>query len=267
MQALLGCVVYEDAQLLRKQDVGYVGKLFQDLMVMLGTIVVTGYLYYVIPKGFFPEQDTGMILGIGEAAQDISYPAMAERMQAVVNVLLKDPDVASVGSNVGPGGPTATLNQGRMFIALKPRDQRRANAMEIIKRLQPQLAKIEGITLYMQPAQDITIGGRLNKTQYQYTLNDADSNELNHWAAIFLAKLKTLPQITDVATDQENFGPLLDVTVNREVASSSAFCLRRSTTFSTMPSASASSRPSTPRSTNITSCSRSIHASNIVRTP
>src|SRR5277367_6383036 len=164
---------------------------FITLMVMLGTIVVTGYLYYVIPKGFFPEQDTGMILGIGETAQDISFPAMAQRMQAAVDVLLKDPDVASVGSNVGPGGPTATLNQGRFFIALKPRDQRRANAMEIISRLQPQLAKIEGITLYMQPAQDITIGGRLNKTQYQYTLNDADSNELNHWAAIFLAKLKT----------------------------------------------------------------------------
>jgi HAE1 family hydrophobic/amphiphilic exporter-1 len=193
---------------------------FVTLMVMLGTIVVTGYLYYVIPKGFFPEQDTGMILGIGEAAQDISFPAMAQRMQAAVNVLLKDPDIASVGSNVGPGGPTATLNQGRLFIALKPRDQRSASAAQIIDRLRPQLAKIEGIALYMQPAQDITIGGRLNKTQYQYTLTDADANELNHWAGIFLAKLKTLPQITDVATDQENGGPLLDVTVNREVASS-----------------------------------------------
>jgi HAE1 family hydrophobic/amphiphilic exporter-1 len=189
-------------------------------MVMLGTIVVTGYLYYVIPKGFFPEQDTGMILGIGEAAQDISYPAMADRMQAAVNVLLKDPDITSVGSNVGPGGPTATLNQGRLFIALKPRDERRASASEIIDRLRPQLAKVEGIALFLQPAQDITIGGRLNKTQYQYTLADADSNELNHWAGIFLDKLKTLPQITDVATDQENSGPLLDVTVNREVASS-----------------------------------------------
>jgi len=135
-------------------------------------------------------------------------------------VVLRDPDVASVGSNIGPGGPTSTLNQGRMFIALKPRDQRKADAMQIIKRLAPQLAKVEGIKLYMQPAQDITIGGRLNKTQYQYTLTDADSNQLDHWAAIFLAKLKTLPQITDVATDQENAGPLLDVTVNREVASS-----------------------------------------------
>ena len=193
---------------------------FVTLMVMLGTIVVTGYLYVVIPKGFFPEQDTGMILGIGEAAQDISFPAMAQRMQAAVDVLLRDPDIASVGSNVGPGGPTTTLNQGRLFIALKPRDQRRASASQIIDRLRPQLAKIEGIRLYMQPAQDITIGSRLNKTQYQYTLTDADSNELNHWAGIFLAKLKTLPQVTDVATDQENAGPMLDVTVNREVASS-----------------------------------------------
>jgi HAE1 family hydrophobic/amphiphilic exporter-1 len=107
-----------------------------------------------------------------------------------------------------------------MFIALKPRDQRSASASEIIDRLRPQLAKVEGIALFLQPAQDITIGGRLNKTQYQYTLNDADSNELNHWAGIFLDKLRTLPQITDVATDQENSGPLLDVTVNREVASS-----------------------------------------------
>jgi hydrophobe/amphiphile efflux-1 (HAE1) family protein len=193
---------------------------FATLMVMLGTIVVTGYLYVVIPKGFFPEQDTGMILGLTEAAQDISFPAMAQRQQAVTDVVLRDPDVASVGSNIGPGGPTSTLNQGRMFIALKPRDQRKADAMQIIKRLAPQLAKVEGIKLYMQPAQDITIGGRLNKTQYQYTLTDADSNQLDHWAAIFLAKLKTLPQITDVATDQENAGPLLDVTVNREVASS-----------------------------------------------
>ena len=147
---------------------------FVTLMVMLGTIVVTGYLYVVIPKGFFPEQDTGMILGIGEAAQDISFPAMAQRMQAAVDVLLRDPDIASVGSNVGPGGPTTTLNQGRLFIALKPRDQRRASASQIIDRLRPQLAKIEGIRLYMQPAQDITIGSRLNKTQYQYTLTDAD---------------------------------------------------------------------------------------------
>ena len=193
---------------------------FVTLMVMLGTIVVTGYLYVVIPKGFFPEQDTGMILGIGEAAQDISFPAMAQRMQAAVDVLLRDPDIASVGSNVGPGGPTTTLNQGRLFIALKPRDQRRASASQIIDRLRPQLAKIEGIRLYMQPAQDITIGSRLNKTQYQYTLTDADSERAQSLGRNSWQSSKTLPQVTDVATDQENAGPMLDVTVNREVASS-----------------------------------------------
>jgi HAE1 family hydrophobic/amphiphilic exporter-1 len=193
---------------------------FPTLLVMLGTIGVTGYLYVVIPKGFFPQQDTGMIVGIAEAAQDISYPAMADRMQAAVKVLLKDPAIASVGSSIGPGGSTVTLNQGRLFIALKPRDQRDASADQVINRLQGPLSKIEGITLYMQAAQDITVGARLAKTQYQYTLTDADSNELNHWAAIFLEKLRALPQITDVASDQENAGPRLNVTVNREVASS-----------------------------------------------
>jgi hydrophobe/amphiphile efflux-1 (HAE1) family protein len=193
---------------------------FVTLMVMLGTIAVTGYLYYVIPKSFFPQQDTGMIQGIAEAAEDISYSAMVQRMEAAVNVLLKDPAVAAVGSNIGPGGSTVTLNQGRVFIALKPRGERDVSADQIINRLGRQLAKIQGITLYMQAAQDITVGARLSKTQYQYTLADADSNELNHWTALFLDKFKALPQLSDVATDQENAGPLLNVAVNREVASS-----------------------------------------------
>jgi multidrug efflux pump len=192
---------------------------FVTLLVMLGTIGFTGYLYVVIPKGFFPQQDTGMILGIAEAAQDVSYTAMAQRMQAVVDTVLKDPAVATVGANIGAGGATVTLNQGRMFIALKPHDER-VSADQVIRRLQTQLAKIEGMTLYMQAAQDITVGARLSKTQYQYTLTDADSNELNHWAAIFLDKLKSIPGITSVATDQENAGPMLNATVNRDVASS-----------------------------------------------
>jgi hydrophobe/amphiphile efflux-1 (HAE1) family protein len=192
---------------------------FVTLLVMLGTIGFTGYLYVVIPKGFFPQQDTGMIVGIAEAAQDVSYTAMAQRMQAVVDTVLKDPAVDSVGANIGAGGATVTLNQGRMFIALKPHDER-PSADQVIRRLQPQLAKIEGITLYMQAAQDITVGARLSKTQYQYTLTDADQNELNHWAAIFLDKLKSIPGITSVATDQENAGPMLNATVNRDVASS-----------------------------------------------
>jgi hydrophobe/amphiphile efflux-1 (HAE1) family protein len=193
---------------------------FTTLMVMLGTIVVTGYLYVVIPKGFFPQQDTGLIIGLSEAAQDISYQAMAQRQQAVIDAVLEDPAVASVGSAIGAGGGTTTINNGRVFIALKPHDQRDASADQVIRRLQARLSRVQGITLYMQAAQDITIGGRLSKTQYQYTLADADPGELNHWAPLFLDKIKALPGITDVTTDQMSTGPLLDITVNREVASS-----------------------------------------------
>ncbi len=193
---------------------------FVTLMVMICTILLTGYLYTVIPKGFFPQEDTGQIVGITEASQDISFPAMAQRQQALVDTLLKDPAIDSVASYIGPGGPTATLNQGRIFIMLKPKPQRKASADEIINRLRPELARIQGITLYMQAAQDITIGARLSKTQYQYTLTDADSNELTHWSAIFLDKITSLPFVTDVASDQANAGPRLEVTVNREMASS-----------------------------------------------
>src|SRR5499427_1641760 len=193
---------------------------FVTLMVMLGTIVLTGYLYYVIPKGFFPQQDTGLIIGFSEAAQDISYQAMAQRQVAAVSVILQDPAVETVGHNIGPGGPTAAANQGRLFIALKPRDQRDVSADQVIARLDEKLARIEGIGVFMQPAQDITIGGRLNKTQYQYTLTDADANELQYWADRFVQKFKTLPGVTDVATDQESAGLMLNVTVKRDVASS-----------------------------------------------
>ena len=193
---------------------------FATLMVMFGTIALTGYLYVIIPKGFFPQQDTGMIVGIAEAAQDISFPAMVQRIEAVIAVVKKDPAVDSVGANIGAGGATATLNQGRMFIALKPHEQRDVSADQVIRRLQTKLAGVQGITLYMQASQDITVGARLSKTQYQYTLTDADSNELNHWSAIFLDKLKSIPGIIGVTSDQENAGPRLNVTANREVASS-----------------------------------------------
>jgi hydrophobe/amphiphile efflux-1 (HAE1) family protein len=193
---------------------------FITLMVMLGTVALTGYLYTVIPKGFFPQQDTGLILGFSEAAQDISYQAMAERQQALVDAVLEDPAVASVGTGIGAGGGNYTTNTGRMFIALKPKSERDASADQVILRLQARLAKIQGITLYMQAAQDITIGGRLNKTQYQYTLADSDPGELSHWAPLFLEKIRALPGITGVTTDQLNAGPLLDITINREVASS-----------------------------------------------
>jgi len=192
---------------------------FITLMVMIGTIVVTGYLYVIIPKGFFPQQDTGLILGQSEAAQDISFQAMAERQQAMLDAVVRDPAVASVGSAVGAGGGTYTVNDGRVFIQLKPADQRDP-IDRVIARLRTNLAKIQGITLYMQPAQDITVGARLNKTQFQYTMNDADQGELSHWAGLFLDKIKTLPTVADVTTDQLNAGPLLDITIKREVASS-----------------------------------------------
>jgi HAE1 family hydrophobic/amphiphilic exporter-1 len=144
---------------------------------------------------------------------------MAERQQAMLNAIVRDPAVASIGAAVGAGGGNTTVNNGRVYIALKPQNQR--DSMDkVLARLRTNLAKIQGITLYMQAAQDITIGGRLSKTQYQYTLADADPGELNHWAALFLDKIKAIPGIADVTTDQLNAGPMLDITIKREVASS-----------------------------------------------
>src|SRR5713101_5224569 len=191
---------------------------FITLMTMFGTIALTGYLFVVIPKGFFPQQDTGLIIGLSEAAQDISFQAMAERQQALLDAVMRDPAVASTGSAVGAGGGNTTVNNGRVYIALKPQNQR-GPVDQVIARLRTNLAKIQGITLYMQAAQDITIGGRLSKTQYQYTLGDADPGELGHWAALFLDRIKAVPGITDITTDQLNAGPMLDITIKREVAS------------------------------------------------
>ena len=193
---------------------------FLTLIVMLGSIVLTAYLYMIIPKGFFPQQDTGLIIGLAEASQDISYASMVQRMESAVDTVMKDPAVESVASAIGSGGSTVSLNQGRVFIALKPKAERDMTADQVIARLQTQLAQIPGITLYMQAAQDIAIGGRVAKTQYQYTLVDADANELNHWSAIFLDKFRQMPEIKDVASDQENAGPRLTLQVNRDTASS-----------------------------------------------
>src|ERR1700720_659223 len=192
---------------------------FTALMVMFGTIALTGYLYVVIPKGFFPQQDTGLIIGQSEAAQDISYQAMAERQQAMIDAIVRDPAVDTVGTATGAGGGLYTLNDGRVFIQLKPKAQR-GPIDQVMARLRTTLAKIQGITLYMQAAQDITIGARLNKTQFQYTLNDSDPGELSHWTDLFYAKIKALHSVVDVATDQLNAGPMLDITIKREVASS-----------------------------------------------
>ncbi len=189
------------------------------LLVMILTICATVALFVVIPKGFFPQQDTGMIVGIAEGAQDISPQAMRNRQLAVLDVVVKDPAVASAIAYIGPGGATVTENDGRMFITLKPHSQRSATADQVITRLNRALQPVQGITLYMQAAQDINVGARLSKTQYQYTLVDVDSDELNHWAPILLRKLQQLPQLTDVASDQQSDGRTLTIDVDRQVAS------------------------------------------------
>ncbi|MBV8589404.1 MAG: efflux RND transporter permease subunit, partial [Acetobacteraceae bacterium] len=188
------------------------------LAVMILTICLTGILFVTIPKGFFPQQDTGMIVGISEGAQDISPEAMMDRQEAVLAIVSKDPAVSSATAYIGPGGSTVTENDGRVFITLKPHEQRRATADQVIARLNRALQPIQGITLYMQAAQDINVGARLSKTQYQFTLVDVDSEELNHWAPIVLEKLRELPDLTDVASDQQSAGRTLKIEVNRQAA-------------------------------------------------
>jgi multidrug efflux pump subunit AcrB len=189
------------------------------LTTMILTVGATVALYVVIPKGFFPQQDTGMIVGISEGAQDISPQGMKDRQEAVLDVVSRDPAVASATAYIGPGGSTVTENDGRMFITLKPHGQRSATADQIIARLNRALQPVQGIRLYMQAAQDINVGARLSKSQYQYTLVDVDSDELNHWAPILLEKLRGLPQITDAASDQQSAGETLKVEIDRDVAS------------------------------------------------
>jgi hydrophobe/amphiphile efflux-1 (HAE1) family protein len=189
------------------------------LLVMIFTVVLTLALFVVIPKGFFPQQDTGMIVGIAEGAQDISPQAMMERQEAVLGIVVKDPAVASATAYIGPGGSTVTENDGRMFITLKAHSERSATADQVITRLNQALQPIQGITLYMQAAQDINVGARLSKTQYQYTLVDVDGAELDHWAPLLLKKMQGLPQLRDVASDQQSAGRTLNIEVNREAAS------------------------------------------------
>ena len=187
------------------------------LAVFIATLFATAYVFVQIPKGFFPVQDTGLIVGISEGAQDTSFAQMVERQLALGRVISADPDVATVGMAVGALAGQ-TLNDGRVFITLKPRDQRSASASQIIDRLRPQLAKVEGAALFLQPAQDINVGGRLSRTQFQYTLQDGNPDELDEWAPKMLARLKTLPELTDVATDQQNSGATVTLTIDRDQA-------------------------------------------------
>src|SRR5260221_5083728 len=189
------------------------------LGITVGTIVLTGYLYVVIPKGFFPQQDTGFIVAVSESSQDISFAAMLERQSQLVDILMKDSGIDGVISAVGAGGVNSTVNNGRMFINLKPRDQRDASASQIIDRLRPKLAQVPGIALFMQASQDINVGGRFSRTQYQYTLQDADLDELDHWSPVLLKALQGIPLLRDVATDQQIAGPTLRLEINRDAAS------------------------------------------------
>ena len=189
------------------------------LLVAVGTLVLTIFLYIVIPKGFFPVQDTGVIQGISQAPQSISFTAMAEKQQQLASIILKDPAVQSLSSFIGADGTNTTLNSGRMAINLKPIGDRDLNASDVIRRLQRNLADVQGIQLYMQPVQDITVDDRVTRTQYQYTLEDPDINELNSWTDKFVAELKKLPTLEDVATDQQTGAQAVAVTIDRVTAS------------------------------------------------
>jgi multidrug efflux pump len=189
------------------------------LFVALGTLVLTIFLYIIIPKGFFPVQDTGVIQGISQAPESISFQAMAEKQQELAKVVLADPAVQSLSSFIGADGTNTTLNSGRMSINLKPLSDRSLNASDVIRRLQSKLKDVQGIVLYMQPVQNITVDDRVSRTQYQYTLEDPDANELNQWTNRFVTKLKTLPQLEDVATDQQTGGLAVSLVIDRVTAS------------------------------------------------
>ena len=190
---------------------------FVTLMIFFATLALSVYLFVIIPKGFFPQQDVGLITATSEASQDISFAAMVDRQEALGKIVQADPDVASVAMVIGGSGRAG--NNGNMYITLKPRDERSADAMQIISRLRPKLEKVEGARLFMQAAQDVRLGGRPTRTQFEFTLQDADLDELNAWAPKILAKMKTLPQLRDVATDQQSEGTTLQLNINRDTAS------------------------------------------------
>jgi multidrug efflux pump len=189
------------------------------LLVALGTLALTVLLYILVPKGFFPTQDTGVIQGISEADESISFTAMAERQQALAAVILKDPAVESLSSFIGADGINSTLNSGRILINLKPLAVRKINASDIIRRLQPELAKVDGIALFMQPVQDLTVEDRVSSTEYQYTLEDSNPDELNLWTTRLVEKMRELPELRDVATDQQVHGSQAMLVIDRVTAS------------------------------------------------
>ncbi len=189
------------------------------LLVALATLLLTVFLYIIIPKGFFPVQDTGVIQGISQAAQTIGSKAMAEKQQELAKVILADPAVESLSSFIGADGTNTTTNSGRMSINLKPLNQRKISASDVIRRLNSKLEQVQGIQLFMQPVQNITVDDRVSRTQYQYTLEDPDADELNDWTNRFVDRLKQLPELEDVATDQQMGGLAVSLVIDRVTAS------------------------------------------------
>jgi hydrophobe/amphiphile efflux-1 (HAE1) family protein len=182
-------------------------------------IVLTGYLYVTIPKGFFPEQDTGFIFGQADAREDISFAAMAWKAQQIVDVVRQDPSVSGVFAFTGASAYNPTENTARVFIQLVPHNQRAETSNQIIRRLRPKVASVEGVRFFMQSGQDISIGGRLSRTLYQYTLTDTDVEELNHWAPIIEREMKKMPELEDVASDQQVAAPHIAIDIDRDAAS------------------------------------------------
>ena len=189
------------------------------LMVAMATLLLTVFLYIVIPKGFFPVQDTGVIQGISQAPQTIGSKAMAKKQLELAKAVLDDPAVESLSSFIGADGTNTTTNSGRMSINLKPLDQRKISASDLIRRLSSRVNKVQGIQLFMEPVQNITVDDRVSRTQYQYTLEDPDANELNDWTNRFVDQLKQLPELEDVATDQQTGGLAVSLVIDRVTAS------------------------------------------------
>ncbi|HEY0306969.1 MAG TPA: multidrug efflux RND transporter permease subunit [Acidobacteriaceae bacterium] len=189
------------------------------LLVTVGTLVFTGILFWIVPKGFFPVQDTGVLLGITEAPQSISFSAMSARQQQLADIILQDPDVESLSSFIGVDGTNTTLNSGRIQINLKDRDHRKDDATAIMARLQPQVAQINGIQCFLQPLQDLTVSDRMSRTQYQYSIEDANGQELSDWTERMVTEFRKLPQLRDVASDQQNQGLDAHLVIDRDTAS------------------------------------------------
>ncbi|MGI8771004.1 MAG: MdtB/MuxB family multidrug efflux RND transporter permease subunit [Acidobacteriaceae bacterium] len=192
---------------------------FVTLLVTIGTLVLTLVLYVVVPKGFFPIEDTGVLLGISEAPQTVSFTNMAKRQQRLADVILQDPDVESLSSFIGIDGVNTTMNSGRIQINLKPLDQRTDRAPAIIQRLQTRLQRVVGITLYLQPLQDLTVADSVSRTQYQYSLEDANPQELTLWSKKLVEALRKQPQLRDVASDLQDNGLETDLVIDRDTAS------------------------------------------------